>query len=156
MAQKRSQITQPPTRSRLATSTTSSWRERGHAGAGIGEAKKKRIIHLDWTCDAGSRRSASLPRRIPGRAGACPGACPVQQPLKKEDSEGGYRSIRLTVGAFHPPTRCLAPKLFRNSSKPNDALRSLPLEPPRRLAEALLAEYGHQACPWSRPSTGHA
>src|SRR5260370_12583779 len=28
MAQKRSQITQPPTRSRLATSTTSSWRER--------------------------------------------------------------------------------------------------------------------------------
>src|SRR5271166_4145281 len=27
MAQKRSQITQPPTRSRLATSTTSSWRE---------------------------------------------------------------------------------------------------------------------------------
>src|SRR5271165_5000234 len=31
MAQKRSQITQPPTRSRLATSTTSSWREERQA-----------------------------------------------------------------------------------------------------------------------------
>src|SRR5271166_904793 len=35
MAQKRSQITQPPTRSRLATSTTSSWREREREREGV-------------------------------------------------------------------------------------------------------------------------
>src|SRR5271166_3905430 len=76
--------------------------------------------------------------------------------LRKRRAHCGLESIRLTLGAFHPPTRRLAPYHFRNSSKPNDALRSLPLEPPRRLAEALLAGYGRQACPWSRPSAGHA
>src|SRR5271166_4827611 len=34
MAQKRSQITQPPTRSRLATSTTSSWRAKKYVRYG--------------------------------------------------------------------------------------------------------------------------
>src|SRR5690349_14325365 len=46
MAQKRSQITQPSTRSRLATSTTSSWRDRDHSAIHhqLGASDKAAVI----------------------------------------------------------------------------------------------------------------
>src|SRR5271165_328625 len=47
MAQKRSQITQPPTRSRLATSTTSSWRER-ESTSGSGQLFARKFLEAGF------------------------------------------------------------------------------------------------------------
>src|SRR5271166_4129550 len=90
MAQKRSQITQPPTRSRLATSTTSSWRERAKLNGGACRAPGHPDQSVAKLKDPREQRSCQA-----FRSKACLVVC---------DPPSTYSEIIRSFPATSPPT----------------------------------------------------